>query len=408
MNEYDIIIAGAGPAGLFCGANLCGGRNILILERNPSAGEKLLLSGSGRCNITHAGSPEDFLLHYGGHGAFVKPALRAFGNVSLIRFLEENGVGTVEREDGKIFPASMNAHHVRDLLLELCRENGVAIRYGERIISAEKKDAMFTIKTGKGGYSSGFFVIAAGGKSYSSTGSSGDGYTMAEGLGHTITDITPSLTPVFIKDPALADLAGISIGESTVVLFRDGKRIASGRGGLLFTGKGLSGPVILDMSRYIERGDVLKVSLAPLPPDALERELAAGLQREGKKAVRTILPSLDVPRRLVNAALGRAGIDPLKKGSEISRVERKSLVTLLSEFPFTVHDKGDYRVAMATSGGVSLDGIDRRTMESKLRPGLFFAGEVIDIDGDTGGYNLQWAFSSGKAAADAINRKCGG
>lgn len=403
MNDrYDVIIAGAGPAGLFCAINISPRRRILILEKNPAPGKKFLLSGSGQCNFTHTGNISDFLKHYGDAANFVKPALSAFTNMQLVDFFESHGVKTAARGDGKIFPAGMKAEEILSLLLKLCRENSVDIRYSSHVQKISHSGAGFTVTAGEKKLTSENLVIAAGGSSYPSTGSSGDGFRLAASLGHRITEITPALTPLFIKNYRLGELSGISVKESRITIARSSRKIAHGEGDILFTPKGLSGPGILDLSRYALKGDRITVSLTDKNTQEIESLLPEAIKRDGKKSIRNILKIFDLPERLADALLSAASVDPLKKAGEISREERNRIRELISAFPFEIEEKGGFSIAMATAGGVSRDEINRKTMESKLVKGLYFAGEVIDVDGDTGGYNIQWAFSSGRAAGLSI------
>jgi hypothetical protein len=406
MNNYDIIITGTGPAGLFCAVNCTEktGKRILVIEKNISPGKKFLLSGTGQCNITHTGTVPDFTRHYGPSGDFVKPALSAFTPAAMIDFLNENGIPTVEKENGKIFPESMRAIDVLSMLIELCENRGIEFRFDSPVSDIIYKEGKFEVTSGEEKFTAEKVVIASGGESYPDTGSSGDGYKFAERLGHTITPTSPSLAPVYIRSFPFTELSGISFKNRAVSLFKNGKKTHSSSGDILFTHKGLSGPVILDMSRYISRGDIIVVSLAGIKSEDMNTGFIAESRAQGKKSLRSFLKNYDIPERLITAILEQEGIDPLKNVSEISRSERVKLFKSLGEYPFIVEDKGNFNVAMATTGGVCRDEIDRRTMESKIIPGLYFAGEVIDVDGDTGGYNIQWAFSSGKTAADGIKK----
>ena len=404
-NRYDTIITGAGPAGLFCAINASKKNSrVLILEKNSSAGKKLLLSGSGQCNFTHAGSLSEFLKHYGKAGNFVKPAFSAFTNIQLIEFFESHGIKSVTRDDGKVFPSSMKAQDILSLLLRLCDENSVEIKYSSPVQSVSHSGSEFLISAGSETYRAANSVIAAGGSSYPATGSSGDGYRLAAFPGHSITEITPALAPLYIKNYKLGNLSGISVKRSLITITRDDKKLTSGKGDILFTPKGLSGPGILDISRDIKRGDRITISLTDRSMQETESLLFDALKNEGKKSVRNIFKIFEIPERLADHLLAQAVIDPAKKAGEISRAERTRILELINFLPLEIEEKGDFRVAMATSGGVSRDEINRKTMESKIIPGLYFAGEVIDVDGDTGGYNIQWAFSSGKAAADSIQK----
>jgi len=406
---YDIIITGAGPAGLFCAINCCGNKSsrILVLEKMPTAGRKLLISGSGSCNITHSGSIKDFEGKYGRHGQFIRHALSAFTNTDMVNFLNSNGIKTVEMENGKIFPESMKAREILDLLLHLCRKNGVEILYNHGVQDIQYSDNRFRVRADDPAelFESRFCVITTGGSSYPLTGSSGDGYKLAEKFGHEIVPATPALTPVTALTPETSlppELSGITLQNASITLVREGRQIICSTGDLLFTRTGLSGPVILDMSRYLMPGDKFRISFSRLDYKTLENSFIKISREEGKRGIKTIVRQFGVPERLVQTLLDRLEIQTDKRSSEISKHERKKIVSAMTEFPVTVKSKGDFSVAMATAGGVSLAGINKRTMESKIAPGLFFAGEVLDIDGDTGGYNLQAAFSTGKLAADSI------
>ena len=407
MNNYDIIITGTGPAGLFCAIKCAEmpDTRILVIEKNISPGKKFLLSGTGQCNITHTGTVPEFTRHYATAGDFVKPGLSAFTPAALINFLNENDIPTVEKENGKIFPESMRAIDVLSMMIELCENRGVEFRFDAAVSDITFIDGQFEITSGEEKFTSRKVVIAAGGESYPDTGSSGDGYRFAESLGHTITPTSPSLAPVYIRSFPFTELSGISFKNRNVSLFKNGKKIYSASGDILFTHKGLSGPVILDMSRYISRGDILEVSLAGKKSEEMNADFIAESRAQGKKSIKTFLKNYDIPERLITVILEQERIDPLKNVSEINKTERVKLFKSLGEYPFIVEDKGNFNVAMATAGGVCRDEIDKRTMESKIIPGLYFAGEVIDVDGDTGGYNIQWAFSSGKTAADGIKRR---
>ncbi len=407
MNHYDIIIIGAGPAGLFCAMN-CGplhDASVLILEKNSIPGKKLLLSGSGQCNITHAGTVSDFIHHYGNGGDFVKPVLKTFPPAALRDFLHKNNIPTAERENGKIFPESMRSSDVLSMMVSHCLQNGVTLRYDSPVLKTVFRNGVFTVYSGNEMFTAKILVISTGGKSYPSTGSTGDGFIFAESLGHSIIKPAPSLTPVIIKNFTFAELSGISFKNRNVSLFKNGKKVYSSAGDILFTHKGLSGPVILDMSRYIDKDDILEISLAGKTVESLNSDFISESRLQGRKSIKNFLKNYDFAERLISMILAQERIDPQKNISEISREERVKLFRSLAEYPFIVADKGNYNIAMATAGGVCRDEIDRRTMESKIVPGLYFAGEVTDIDGDTGGYNMQWAFSSGKAAADGIKRK---
>ncbi|HPS57926.1 MAG TPA: NAD(P)/FAD-dependent oxidoreductase [Spirochaetota bacterium] len=412
----DIIIIGAGPAGLFCAIHCCKDRTcrVLVLEKMNAAGRKLLLSGSGSCNITHSGKIKDFEHRYGNNGRFLRHAFSGFSNIDMVNYLNSNGIHTIETENGKIFPGSMKAREILDLLMSKCTDPGVEILYGHAVQNVQCKGGKFRVRASDRIFESTYCVITTGGLSYPGTGSSGEGLTLAENLGHKVTDTTPALTPVTVITAAdaltpgtksLPDLSGITIKNTSATLYRNNRKVTAYTGDLLFTHTGLSGPVILDMSRYIQTGDTVAVSLIQGTYESFEEEFILNSRKEGKRAIRNLLHSAGIPERIVQMILDTSSIPHDKKSSEISREERKKLASLVTAFPFIVISKDDYNMAMATHGGVSLEEINMRTMESKIMPGLFFAGEVMDIDGDTGGYNLQAAFSTGKLAGDTIRSK---
>lgn len=403
MERYDLIVVGAGPAGLFAAARTgAGGGRVLLLEKKKKPGRKLLVSGSGQCNITHAGSVTEFFTRYGKNGRFLKPALRAFTNADLVSHVTGGGVPLTIEEGGKVFPASRKAQDVLDLLLAGCLDAGVTIRCGEPVVAVEKNRDGFFVRTTAGDYRSALLLITTGGASYPATGSTGDGYVLAASLGHTIAATAPALTPVTIRNYPFADLAGISLSDVTVSLFRDGKKVGDQKGDLLFTHQGLSGPGILDLSRFIEPGDHLAVSILP---EGMRQEITATLTDGGGARVRSVLSRYPVPERLLRRILALSDILPETTCAHLPKAARARLLRHLTACTLTVDALGGYDAAMVTRGGVALDEVNPKTMGSKCVDGLFFAGEVLDIDGDCGGFNIQAAFSTAALAAGAILRR---
>ena len=403
---WDLIVVGAGPAGLFCAASTSGGgRNVLVLEKKSSPGRKLLISGSGRCNLTHDGEARAFLDRYGDHGRFLRPALLGFTNRDLVAFFEERGLPITTLEGGKIFPETQKARDVLDVLLAECKARGVEIACGKAATSIEKSADEFLVACGDEAYRSRILVIATGGRSYPATGSAGDGYSFAEALGHTIAEVGPALAPVRIRDYPFADLAGISIPGARVSIFR-GRKVREGGGDVLFTHDGLSGPGILDLSRDIRAGDLLRVSLAGLrKKEEMERWLLTRSEEEGGRNLRSVLVELAIPARLASRVFEILDIPQDLKSASMTRRMRIDLADHLSGFPMIVEEVGGFDLAMVTRGGIDLREVDSKTMESRLVLGLYFVGEVLDVDGDTGGYNLQAAFSTGFLAAERIRKR---
>ena len=406
---WDLIVVGGGPAGLFCAACAAGGGGkVLVLEKKTSPGRKLLISGSGRCNITHDGDIGAFLDRYGGAGRFLRPALLGFTNRDLIAFFEDRGLSMTTLEGGKVFPETQRSRDVLAVLLAECEARGVEIACGKSVTSIARSEEGFAVACGDEIHRSRFLVIATGGRSYPATGSSGDGYSFAEALGHTIVEVGPALAPVRIRGYPFPDLAGISLPGARVSIFR-GKKVKEGAGDVLFTHDGLSGPGILDLSRYIRAGDMLRVSFAgERRREEIDDWLLERSQKDGPRNLRSVLAELEIPARLAARVMEVLQIPQDHKCSSMSRWMRTRLADRLAGFPFVVEAVGGFDSAMATRGGVDLREIDPKLMESRLVSGLYFAGEVLDVDGDSGGYNLQAAFSTGALAGRSIRKRLAG
>jgi len=411
--HYDLIIVGAGPSGLFCGINaMQKGKRILILEKKSSPGHKLLISGSGQCNITHGGNIQDFLDHFGdhSHGRFLRPALLGFTNSDLISFFKGLGLGMVLEKGRKVFPETMRARDVLNILIVQCRELGIEIKCNQAVKSITRNEEGFLVGCMGCSYQSRLLVIATGGCSYPATGSSGDGYRFAKNLGHRIAEIGPALTPLLIKNYPFSDLAGLSFPDMKISLYRHAK-IREHRGDILFTHEGLSGPGILDLSRYIRAGDTIKLSFVPDGNrGALEEWLLDKARQDGGMSLLSVLADLshfEIPivplyPRLTKRILEISGIPSDLKMAQLTREMRGCLIDNLTGFSLVVSDLCGYNSAMVTRGGVETVQVDPKTMQSRLVKGLYLVGEVLDVDGDTGGYNLQAAFSTGILAARCI------
>jgi predicted Rossmann fold flavoprotein len=407
MKNNDVVIIGAGPAGLFCAIQAAlPGHRVLLLEKNPDPGAKLLLSGSGQCNITHDGEIRDFLSHYGDHGKQVRPALFEFTNEDLREFFRKRGLAMITDENGKVFPETRRSADVLALLLEECKAQGVDLRCSEPATGARLTADGFEITTRETTYLSPILVLATGGASYPRTGSTGDGYRISESLGQPLTETAPALTPLLVRDYPFAALSGISFERMHFSVWRKGKKLIDRTGDILFTHLGLSGPGILDASRYIRPDDVVKLSfVGNLKQEEFVADLAKRIEENRSWQISTILAAYPIPERLNRKLLNLSGIPDDLRCNHFSAEQRSRLITNCTQFPLTIEAPGGFSVAMVTRGGVALDGVNLKTMESKIIPNLYFAGEVLDIDGDSGGYNLQAAFSTGFLAGHSIRKK---
>ncbi len=402
--RYDLIVVGGGPAGLFS-AICCAksGMSVLLLESNEKLGKKLLVSGSGQCNLTNSESVKEMIQHYGDQRNFVKKALNAFKPDDLIGYFRSHDLDVEIMDNGKVFPITRKSTDVLELLVKDGVNHGLKIQTKEAVEQIKMLDERFVVNTAKESYQSEYLIISTGGKSFPHLGATGDGYKFAESFGHEIVSPKPSLTPVFNKKFKLSILSGLSFQDTEVSLWRDGKKKRVMRDDLLITHKGLSGPVIINNSRYFVNGDMLQISFIDGDSHQFVRNcLRDGVDGNKKVIVKKFIESLGLPKRLVHALLDEVEISTELKIAELTKTKRKMLFDQLSAYPFEIEMVGDLNVAMATSGGINTSQVSGKTYESKLQKKLYFAGEVLDVDGDTGGYNIQFAFSSAWLASQAI------
>lgn len=406
---YDLIIVGGGASGLFAAAN-AGPLRTLLIDSKKRVGSKLLISGQGMCNFTNTDSPKEFLTHFGSvsQSRFLQPSVYGFSCQDTLSWFTSRGMECMTREDGKIFPASLKAQTVIDTLLTQIQENQrCTIHTGTPVTDIRLDKGVFTVKTSTGGFSGRSCLLCTGGKSYPATGSDGSGYELARALGLPVTRVTEALVGIRVKDHFLASCSGISFPETSVRLSSGtGKRtVGEITGDLLITHKGFSGPVILNGSRCIEPEDELTICFLSQKQGSIpeqRRLLEAALTSGGRRRPVSVIRNLGVPAKVAELFARRAAIGPEVTCAELSRTCRQALVQLLTEYRCTVDSKGPFTTAMATSGGVDLGTIDRKSMASKQVPGLYVAGELLDIDGDTGGYNIQAAFSTAYCAISSI------
>ncbi len=399
MDKYDLIIVGAGAAGLFAAVRAKGLR-VLVLEKNNTPGKKLLISGSGRCNITHEGKISDFFIHFGDKGKFLKNALYAFPNKAVVDFFENNKVETITDKNGKIFPKTQQAKDILDAFLKNMLHCDVL--YNAQVVDVSTVSGIFEVKTSTGTYYALNVLLTTGGMSYPHTGSSGDGYQWAKQWGHTVIPPKPALVPVYNHTLAFDRLMGVSLSQMPITLYRQGKKIKEHVGDIVFTHKGVSGPGILDFSRFIVRADILKINFSKQQKEDFHALVLQHIEHKGKATVNIVTKTLNLPKSLILFLFEKVNIDYTIKLGELTRMQRLSLVDVFTDFSIEVERLGSFSSAMVTNGGVSLNEINPKTMESKLVNGLYFAGEVMDIDGDTGGYNLQAAFSTAYVAINSI------
>jgi predicted Rossmann fold flavoprotein len=409
VKKLDTVIIGAGPAGLMAGIRAAEhGRRAIILEKNKIVGKKLRITGKGRCNITNSCDFNELIPNIPGNGKFMYSALRAFSNTDLISFIESLGVKTLIERGNRVFPQSGKASDVAEALLKCALNHGVIIKYNEKVIDVvQMPNRIFGIKTNNGLYKTDKFILATGGLSYPGTGSTGDGYRIAKKLGHSIIAPKPSLISLVSSDIWISKLHGLSLRNiSFELLDNENKSLYKDFGELLFTKNGISGPVVLSGSRHIPNfiynGITARIDLKPALD---EQKLDCRLQRDfyefSRKQLKNSLGDL-LPSKLIPVFINLSGIPDDKPVNQITKMERQKILSLLKNFTLSITGSGPIEEAIVTAGGVAVSEINPSTMESKIVPGLFFAGEIIDVDGYTGGFNLTIAFSTGSLAGYKI------
>lgn len=401
MKLYDTIVIGAGAAGLFYGALSEPGTDSLIIDHSERPGLKLLISGSGQCNITHDGFIKDFITRYGQNGRYIRSALYGANNLSLVEFLNKNGIKTVTRDDGKIFPESLKASEILNMLIKKSEANGFPLLLKEHItdISSDDSDGTYIVKTENSSFKTKKLVIAAGGMSYPKTGSDGSLYPLIEKLGIQMIPVRPALVPIYTHSYGYRNLSGISFKAVLVRLLENNREIAAQTGDILLTHRAFSGPAILDISRYADKGHKLEINyIYPVTGQRAADMIKADFQGNNRELHTYISRIFKIPDAFAVKLIENAGICPYMKTSCTEGDEITKIAEALTCHRYAVSGTGSFSEAMVTAGGVSLDEVNLRNMESKKHSNLFFIGEVLDIDGDTGGFNLQFAYSSAMAA----------
>jgi predicted Rossmann fold flavoprotein len=412
--RYDIVIIGAGAAGLMA-ATIAAEKQqtILLVEKMDQAGRKLRITGKGRCNLTNTSPIKEFIAHIGSDGRFMRNAFSMFFNNELMQFFEQKGVALNIERGSRVFPQSGKA---LDIFLALI--NGIERNKNITILKNTSATELITSPAGIAGVvlSNGTTVaatkviLATGGKSYPLTGSTGEGYTLAKNVGHTIVDPIPSLVPLVCTEKIPDELIGFTLKNvSLTISDSNDKKICNFFGEMTFTPDGIGGPIVLSASRMISRrlqnGEQLRATLDLKPAldhDVLDKKLIRELDENGTRILKDAL-RLWLPAEMIPLALQTMTIEHYKRLNQVSATDRKKILRMLKALPFTIVGTRGFDEAIVTQGGVSLKEVNPKTMESKLVKNLYITGELLDLDADTGGYNLQIAFSTGYAAGKAVN-----
>lgn len=403
MSTRQVIVVGGGASGLMAaGQAALAGARVILLEKMKRPGRKICLSGKGRCNLTNVAGLSEFIKHFGRTGRFLRQPFGRFFSDELMEFFRDQGLELVTERGGRVFPASGKAPDVLAVFLQWLDKCGVEIRTASsvsRLLVAE--DRIMGVVCNGEDVEADAVILTTGGASYPATGSTGDGYELAAAAGHTIVPIRPALVPLETVGTVTKEMEDLNLRNINVRLYVDAKRKRQEFGEVVFTGFGLSGPVILTLSGDIVdalrsgRKVELAIDLKPALDDPkLDARLVRDLTARAREEMDSILRGL-VPREMVSVCLALTGIDPKKKGGELRAKERRRLRTWLKDFRLQVSGYRPFTEAIVTAGGVDTGEVDPRTMESRKTKGLYIAGELLDIQGETGGYNLQAAFSTG-------------
>ena len=403
----QILVIGAGPAGMMAAIRAAeNGAAVTLLEKMKRPGRKMMITGKGRCNITNAADVSEIIRNIHGNGAFLNSSMRAFDNQDVMEFFRQQGVPVKVERGNRVFPVSDKAQDVVDAMVHRLHELDVRIELEmpvADILLQEGRVAGVRTKSGAH-YKADAVILAVGGASYPGTGSTGDGYEMAKKLGHTVVLLRPSLVPLETEEEWVKDVQGLSLRNVRATLLAGGEKVQEMFGEMMFTHFGVTGPIILSMSRRaakcLAEGKFVELELN-LKPALTPEKLDARIQRDFEQHIRKSLKNglLDLlPHKLIEPVLDCAYLDPEKPVHQVTAEERHRLAETLQHLTLTIAKTRPLAEAIVTAGGVSVREINPKTMESKLVPGLYFAGEVVDVDAYTGGYNLQAAFSMGNAA----------
>lgn len=413
MDIWDIIVIGAGPAGMAAAARAGEqGAKVLLLEKMNREGRKLIITGKGRCNITNSADIPEFITHVFPNGRFLRSAFANYFSEDILAMLKKYGVESVLERGGRYFPASGRSIDVLNAFLLWLRDSHI-----ERMMNAKAEEILVENGQAKGVSVNGKklfakkVILATGGKSYQGTGSTGDGYKLAKEVGHSLTPPQPALVSLLTDGHTAQDLQGLNLRNVNAVIWVDGKKAGEKFGEMLFTHFGLSGPIILTLSRTavaaMRLGQKVDISIdlkPALDDQKLDARLLRDLNEHGKMQLDNVF-RFWLPASMVPIFINLLKLDPTKPCGQVSAEERKRIRVLMKNFTFHVTGDRGYSEAIITAGGIPTNEISQKTMESKIVKGLYFAGEVIDLDAETGGYNLQIAYSTGVLAADSAVRQ---
>jgi len=407
-----MVVVGGGPAGMMAAiAAADSNKKVLLLEQNQVLGKKLLLSGKGRCNITNTAGIDSFIERFSKNGKFLRNAFRDFFNEELIDFFKQRGLGFRTERQGRVFPVSDRASSVVNILKNELKKKKVEVVYDakvRRLLLKEKRLCSILVKN-KEKIAASSAVLATGGLSYAFTGSDGEGIKIAKSLGHSVIDCKPALVPLIVKEDFTSRLQGLTLKNIQLRFLAEKRKLESTVGEMLFTENGISGPLVISLSRdvvnWLSLGKKVKVEIDLKPgltDEQVKKRLLRELSNDSRKSIFNMLKSL-LPAKLIPICLKALSIDQNKRAHQIKKAERNALARFLKKFTLEISSSAGFEKAMVTAGGVSLKDVDPKTMASRKIENLYFCGEILDLDADTGGFNLQAAFSTGYLAGKNIS-----
>ncbi|MFA5576066.1 MAG: NAD(P)/FAD-dependent oxidoreductase [Tissierellaceae bacterium] len=405
--EEKIGIIGAGPSGIIAaGMAASRGKDVTLIDKNERIGKKLFITGKGRCNITNNAPIEDFFDNVMKNKKFLYSSFYSFNNRDIVELLEDYGLRVKVERGNRVFPASNKSSDVIAAFHKFLSDKNVSIALNTKVENIRLAGGKFIVNTLDRDYTFDKLLICTGGRSYPATGSTGDGYRFAESLGHTITPLRPSLVPIVLNNHWVGQLQGLSLRNVKLSAFSTGKLLYEEFGEMLFTHYGISGPIVLSMSNYLhnylEKQISLFIDLKPaLDNDRLDKRILRDFEQNNNRQIKNSLDDL-LPQKIIPLVIELSKISPDKVINQITKDERLGLLKVIKNFPMSFKSFRPIEEAIITSGGVSIDEVNPSTMESRIIPGLFFSGEIIDVDALTGGFNLQIAYSTGYLAGTNI------
>jgi predicted Rossmann fold flavoprotein len=395
---YDVIVIGSGAAGIMASITATQiKKNVLLLEQLPRIATKLKATGGGRCNLTNTLPQNTFMEKFGKNGRFLTDALNAFSSQDLTTFMKSIGVDTHALDGFRIFPVGHNSQTIIDALIVEMERVSIQIELNQKVIKVSKEDDIFTITTQTNQFQTKTLIIATGGKGYEKLGATGEGYEIAKSLGHSVTKLYPAMMPLFVKESWVASCTADTIGKAELVVNLKKYHNKKATGDLIFTKDGIRGPVVLDFAREItplfDEFDEIPISLNLIKGKDENYLLELFKINSGKKLVDVLEEIL--PKSIISSLCQFYNIDCMIEYKKLNGNDKTKLLQILTKTPLTISGNEGFKLAMITRGGIHLKEINPTSMESKIVSNLYFAGEILDIDGPCGGYNLQWAFSSG-------------